>query len=174
MPEHLVPASAQDSDLRSSLASLANTRQPTDQFGDLVRQHAWPQPDVCLIRELRDDLRRIVEHGGPASQQEPAAADDCLNRWIARVGVRVTVSDGKVSYGHDAGPAGEFLVAVISAVATGTWSRREHANLRAGEERVTAVSRLLIAEINAFRAGKKATKAAYAAAENAAKAVSHR
>jgi hypothetical protein len=52
--------------------------------------------------------------------------------------------------------------------------RREHANLRAGEERVTAVSRRLIAEINAFRAGKEATMAAYAAAEDAAKTVSHR
>jgi hypothetical protein len=52
--------------------------------------------------------------------------------------------------------------------------RREHANLRAGEERVTAVSRRLTAEINAFRAGKEATKAAYAAAEDAAKAVSYR
>lgn len=52
--------------------------------------------------------------------------------------------------------------------------RREHANLQAGEERVTAVSRRLMAEINAFRAGKEATKAAYAAAEDAAKTVSHR
>lgn len=52
--------------------------------------------------------------------------------------------------------------------------RREHANLRAGEERVTAVGRRLVAEINAFRAGKEATKAAYAAAEDAAKTVSHR
>ena len=52
--------------------------------------------------------------------------------------------------------------------------RGKHANLRAGEERVTAVSRRLIAEINAFRAGKEATKAAYAAAEDAAKTVSHR
>jgi predicted RNA-binding Zn ribbon-like protein len=100
-----------------------DTRQPTDQLADLVRQHAWPQPDARLIRELRDDLRRIVEHGGPASHQEPAAADECLNRWIARLGVRVTVADGNVSYTHDAGPAGGFLVAVISAVATGTWSR---------------------------------------------------
>jgi predicted RNA-binding Zn ribbon-like protein len=100
-----------------------DTRQPTDQLADLVRQHAWPQHDARLIRELRDDLRYVVEHGGPARHQEPAAADDCLNRWIARLGVRVTVIDGKVSYTHDAGPAGGFLVAVISAVATGTWSR---------------------------------------------------
>ena len=52
--------------------------------------------------------------------------------------------------------------------------RRQHADLQAGEERVTAVSRRLMAEINAFRAGQEATKAAYAAAEEAAKTVRHR
>jgi predicted RNA-binding Zn ribbon-like protein len=100
-----------------------DTRQPADHFADLVRQHVWSSRDARLIRELRDDLRRIVEHGGPASHQEPAAADDCLNRWIARLGVRLTVTDGNVSYAHDAGPAGDFLVAVLGAVATGSWSR---------------------------------------------------
>jgi len=52
--------------------------------------------------------------------------------------------------------------------------RREHANLQGREERVIAVSRRLIAEINAFQACKEATKAAYAAAEDAAKTASHR
>jgi predicted RNA-binding Zn ribbon-like protein len=98
-----------------------DTRQPTDHFADLAREHAWPQRDVRVIRELRDDLRRMVERRGPAGQQEPA--DDCLNRWIARLGVRVTVADSKVTYSHDAGPAGEFLVTVIGALATGAWSR---------------------------------------------------
>jgi predicted RNA-binding Zn ribbon-like protein len=100
-----------------------DTRQPTDRFADLVREHAWRQRDARRIRELRDDLRRIVEQGGPAARREPAAADDCLNGWITRLGVRVTVTDGTVRYAHDAGPAGEFLVAVIGAVAAGTWSR---------------------------------------------------
>jgi hypothetical protein len=54
------------------------------------------------------------------------------------------------------------------------WLRREHANLRGREERASAVSRRLIAEINAFRDCKEATKAAYAAAEDAAKTASHR
>ncbi len=52
--------------------------------------------------------------------------------------------------------------------------RREHANLQGREVRVTAVSRRLIAEINAFRACKEATKAAYAAAEDAARTASRR
>jgi hypothetical protein len=39
------------------------------------------------------------------------------------------------------------------------------------EERITAASRQLMAEVNAFRAGQENTKAAYLAAEEAAKAV---
>ena len=100
-----------------------DTRQPTDHFAGLVRQHAWRQRDARLIRELRDDLRRMVERRSRSSHQEPAAADDTLNRWIAQLGVRVSVTGGKVTYTHDAGPAGAFLTAVIGAVATGTWSR---------------------------------------------------
>jgi hypothetical protein len=52
--------------------------------------------------------------------------------------------------------------------------RRQHADWQARLEQATAVSRLLMAEINAFRAGKEATKAAYTAAEEAAKTVRHR
>jgi len=51
--------------------------------------------------------------------------------------------------------------------------RRQHADLQAKQERVTATSNRLMAEINALRAGKEAIKAAYAAAEEAAKTVSH-
>jgi len=49
--------------------------------------------------------------------------------------------------------------------------RRRHADLLAREEQVTTVSRRLMAEINALRDGKEATKTAYGAAEEAAKAV---
>jgi outer membrane murein-binding lipoprotein Lpp len=49
--------------------------------------------------------------------------------------------------------------------------RRQHADLQVREERVTAVSRRLMAEINALRDGKEAIKTAYAAAEEAARAV---
>jgi hypothetical protein len=52
--------------------------------------------------------------------------------------------------------------------------RRQYEAVRSQEERVTAVSRRLMAEINAFRAGQEATKAAYAGAEEAAKAMPHR
>ena len=52
--------------------------------------------------------------------------------------------------------------------------RRQHADLQAKQEGAAAVSRRLMAEINAFRVGTEATKAAYTAAEEAAKTVWHR
>ena len=52
-----------------------------------------------------------------------------------------------------------------------THLRRQYADMQAKEERVTAASRRLMAEINAFQASKEAAKAAYTAAEEAAEAV---
>jgi phage shock protein A len=52
--------------------------------------------------------------------------------------------------------------------------RRQHTDLRAREEQASAASQRLMAEINAFRAGKEATKAAYTAAEEAAKTIRRR
>ena len=49
--------------------------------------------------------------------------------------------------------------------------RRRYAEMQAKEERITAANRRLMAEVNAFRTGKEATKAAYTAAEEAAEAV---
>jgi phage shock protein A len=49
--------------------------------------------------------------------------------------------------------------------------RRQYAEMQAKEERITAANRRLMAEVNAFRTGKEATKAAYTAAEEAAEAV---
>lgn len=49
--------------------------------------------------------------------------------------------------------------------------RRQHADMQAKEEHVTAASRRLMAEINAFKTGTEATKIAYTAAEEAAQAV---
>jgi phage shock protein A len=49
--------------------------------------------------------------------------------------------------------------------------RRQYAEMQAKEERITAASRRLMAEVNAFRAGTEATKAAYITAEKAAEAV---
>ena len=43
--------------------------------------------------------------------------------------------------------------------------RHQYAEMQAKEERITAASRRLMAEIDAFRTGKEATKAAYTAAK---------
>ena len=51
--------------------------------------------------------------------------------------------------------------------------RRQHADLQAKQEGAATVNRRLMAEINAFRARTEATKAAYTAAEEAAKTVWH-
>ena len=49
--------------------------------------------------------------------------------------------------------------------------RGRYAEMQAKEERITAASRRLMAEVNAFRSGKEATEAAYTAADEAARAV---
>jgi hypothetical protein len=51
--------------------------------------------------------------------------------------------------------------------------RRQYEELQARQERAFAASQRLMAEINAFQAGRETTMAAYAAAEEAAKTVSH-
>jgi len=52
--------------------------------------------------------------------------------------------------------------------------RCQHEDLQAREERATALSQRLMAEINTFRDAREATKAAYTAAEEVAKTVRHR
>jgi hypothetical protein len=52
--------------------------------------------------------------------------------------------------------------------------RRQYAHLQAEEDRVQAVSRQLMAQINVLRDGTKAIKAAYLTAEEAARTVRHR
>jgi len=64
-------------------------------------------------RELRDDLRTVVESGD----------DALLTAWIDRLGVTVAVEDGRLRFRHGAGPPGDVLVAVLDAVADGSWPR---------------------------------------------------
>jgi hypothetical protein len=90
-----------------------DSRQPTDNFADFAREQGWRPPGAALVRELRDDLRHVVETGENA----------CLNDWIERTGIRPAVEDGFVAYRHPAGPAGDLLAAVLSAVGAGTWKR---------------------------------------------------
>jgi len=90
-----------------------DSRRPTDNFAAFAAERRWGPGDAARVRELRDDLRQVVETGDA----------DPLNQWIGRTGIRPEVADGVIAYRHDAGPAGEFLAAVLSAVSAGTWKR---------------------------------------------------
>jgi predicted RNA-binding Zn ribbon-like protein len=90
-----------------------DSRRPTDNFADVARGQRWRQREAAVVREFRDDLRHIVETGDTES----------LNDWIERVGIRPLVEDDTLSYRHAAGPVGDILAAVLSAVSAGTWKR---------------------------------------------------
>jgi CGNR zinc finger/Putative stress-induced transcription regulator len=72
-----------------------DTRQPTDNFAEFARARRWRRSDAALVRELRDDLRHVVEtaDAGP------------VNRWIERTALRPRAA------------------AVVSAISAGTWTR---------------------------------------------------
>jgi hypothetical protein len=90
-----------------------DSRQPTERFDRFASEQGWPSRDAALIRELRDDLRHVVETGDAGH----------VNSWIERAGMCPAVADGAVVYRHDAGPAGDILATVISAISAGTWKR---------------------------------------------------
>ena len=54
----------------------------------------WARRDAQLIRELRDDLRHVVENGG-------TAAADNLTTWTDRLGMRPAITGGQITYRHD-------------------------------------------------------------------------
>jgi predicted RNA-binding Zn ribbon-like protein len=90
-----------------------DTRRPTDNFAAFARDQRWEHGDETQVRELRDDLRRVVEKRDA----------NCLNRWIERTGIRPEVAADTIVYRHAAGPAGDFVAAVLAAVGDGTWKR---------------------------------------------------
>jgi hypothetical protein len=90
-------------------------RQPDDRFDELASRRQWTGRDAELIRELRDDLRHVIEDGG-------TAADD-LTGWIGRLGMRPVIAGGQISYRHDGGPAADTFAIVIAAISAGTWAR---------------------------------------------------
>jgi hypothetical protein len=92
-----------------------DTRQPDDRFDKLASSRQWTGRDAELIRELRDDLRHVVEDGG-------TAADD-LTGWIGRLGMRPVIAGGQISYCHDGSPAADTFAIVIAAISAGTWTR---------------------------------------------------
>jgi predicted RNA-binding Zn ribbon-like protein len=94
-----------------------DTRQPTDRFDAYRRERRLGPSDGATLRELRDDLRTVVE--------STADADEVITGWVERLGIQVVVDGGAVRFRQPGktGAAGETLVVVLDAVAAGTWSR---------------------------------------------------
>lgn len=101
-----------------------DSRQPADEFAALARRRGWTGPEAALVRELRDDLRRVVEDGAAeGGVVEGGGAGSGLDDWIVRMDLRPSVSQGELTYRHRGGPAGDLLAAVVAAVGAGTWKR---------------------------------------------------
>jgi len=97
-----------------------DTRVPQDNFDTYIQAFG----DICeqeatVLRQLRDDLRVVVEGCGDAvSRLEP---------WLERLEVRPTLYDVGNSVGLTftsvPGKPGELLKVVLEAIIDGTWPR---------------------------------------------------
>jgi phage shock protein A len=96
------------------------------------------------------------QHLGELQRARRAVADVATSR--KRLELQIAELERQAETGQDA--TGQL-----------TQLRRRYTDVQAKEERVTAASRRLMAEINAFKTGTEATKTAYTAAEEAAHAV---
>ncbi len=67
------------------------------------------------MRELRDEVRHVVEEGSTAADQ--------LSDWIGRLEMRPVIADGQISFHHDGGPAADTFAIVMTAISAGTWAR---------------------------------------------------
>jgi phage shock protein A len=106
------------------------------------------------VASVATSRKRLELQIAGLEHQAEAAADS--SRKVPDAG-----QDSAADQGHTTGNVAEQLADL----------RRQYANLQAREERVAAASRRLAAEIDAFRTGNEAMKAAYSAAEEAAEAV---
>ena len=80
-----------------------DTREPADRFRG-----------GTIVRELRDDLRRVVEGA--------ASADHVLNTWVRRLDVTPRVAASVVRFRGN-GTAGGLMAIVLAAMSEGTLSR---------------------------------------------------
>jgi hypothetical protein len=107
-----------------------------------------------VVADLATTRKRLELQIGELERQANQPADPDMHAMDAR----------QVD-GADHGQTGRGITEQLADL------RRRYADMQAKERRVTAASVRLQAEINAFRTGKDATRAAYKAAEQAAKAV---
>jgi hypothetical protein len=92
-----------------------DTRLPTDRFADYRRARALTRSEGAALGELRDVLRAAV-------QRDPGAEEQ-LNAWIGRVGIRPVLGSGVLGFVHDGSACGALLADVLDAVGAGRWER---------------------------------------------------
>lgn len=91
------------------------TRVAEDRFDAYADEHHVATSERARLRELRDDLRRVVDRSAPA--------DAVVNRWIAELDVKPHVAAESVGFWHAAGRCGDVLVACLAAMSLGQWTR---------------------------------------------------
>jgi CGNR zinc finger len=92
-----------------------DTRQPTDRFAEEMRRQKVGRRQYRVARQLRDDLRSVVE-----GTEDNATV---LNGWVSRLEVRPFVEGGRVVFRHRAGYAGDTVACILGSIAEGTWAR---------------------------------------------------
>lgn len=97
-----------------------DSREPTDRFEAYARRRRLRPEAAAQLRDLRDDLRCVVEGA--------ADGDRVLTRWVDRLGIRVVVDGGAVRFRPPAAreradASVRTVVVVLDAIAAGTWPR---------------------------------------------------
>lgn len=92
-----------------------DTRAPTDRFDAYAAARDLPTAEQASLRELRADLRAIVERD--------ISSESRLNEWIDRLEIRVAVCDGRLEFHHNGRTAAGLVVAVLDAIGARQWTR---------------------------------------------------
>lgn len=89
-------------------------RVPRDGFDDFLRVRQV-RAEAAALRDLRDDLRAVVEGR--------VDADDVLTGWIDRMDLRACVHDGALDFRHGGSYVEDLLAVVLGSVQDATWAR---------------------------------------------------
>ena len=92
-----------------------DTRIAEDRLDAYADEHRVAPSERAQLRQLRDDLRSVVDRS--------AVADVVFNRWIGRLDIRPHVATGTVGFRHAAGVCGEIIVTSLMALSSGEWAR---------------------------------------------------
>ena len=102
--------------LLNSWSTPGNGGAATDDFEAHIATLGVQNPaEAAQLRQLRDDLRAVVEHSDDAQSR--------LNAWIGRLDLRPVVQDGALTFQHRGGVPGDTLALVLGAIQAGLWDR---------------------------------------------------